>query len=178
MKFLKIAATSVALLAAPTAYAATLDVPVADNAYITKGGLDWAWASPLGTNSIDLSYQGQFGWRLPTLEEFNLAMITAMDFVFDGANVPQGGTGPDGNRFQAGAPGGDAACAAAYFSVNYTHCDWSDGLSGNWAVSSNSSVPETLVVRDVSAVPIPAGFPLVLTGIAAFGWMRRKSRTA
>ncbi|MCF2905052.1 VPLPA-CTERM sorting domain-containing protein [Octadecabacter sp. CECT 8868] len=186
MKILKIAATLVALLAAPAAFAAPINSPVADNAYITKGGLDWAWAAPCAPTSptcgaIDLSYQGGLGWRLPTLAEFNAAAIVAMDFVFAGANVTLGGSDAVGNYFTAGSPGGDAACAAAWFSSTHTHCDWSDGNSGRWAVNNPGvSYAESLVVRaaNVSAVPVPAGLPLVLTGMAAFGWMRRKNRAA
>jgi hypothetical protein len=41
-------ALAAGLAAAPGgAEAAYLDVPVPTNAYITRGGLDWAWAFPL-----------------------------------------------------------------------------------------------------------------------------------
>ena len=34
-----------------------------------------------------------------------------------------------------------------------------------------------LVSIEVSAVPLPAGFPLLLAGLGAFGWMRRRQRS-
>jgi hypothetical protein len=49
------------------ASAAYFDSPVPASAYITKGGLDWAWAYPLpaGSGGFDLAYQSTQGWRLP-----------------------------------------------------------------------------------------------------------------
>ena len=62
-------ATSAAMTVLPTVQAAPLNQPLASNAYISFGGLEWAWASALASFDVDLSYQSQFGWRLPTLQE-------------------------------------------------------------------------------------------------------------
>lgn len=107
-----------ALGAAAVPAAAAINLPVPANAYITFGGLDWAWASPCsptgcagGQDPLDLSFQGTLGWRLPTAAEL-AAGPSAADFVFPGANVPSGGADGNGTTF-TGFPGGDAACAAA-----------------------------------------------------------------
>ena len=172
-----------AVVASPAA--AIVNMPVASNAYIVFGGLDWAWASPCGATDscgdIDLTYQATQGWRLPTAAEF-AAKPTAQDFVFVGANVPNGGSDSFGNTFQAGSPGAAAACATAYFSNFYTHCDWSDGVAGQWFNPQNpmGGVPETLLVRGISnAVPEPASWALMITGFGLVGAaMRRKALQA
>lgn len=169
------------LLTAGWANAALLDEEVPENAYITINGVDWAWAAPCAPTApscgvIDLSYQSQFGWRLPTAQEL-LNHPDAMDFVFAGANVSQGGIAASGAKFQAGAPPGDAACAAPYFSTTHYHCDWSDGLNDYWAGLGTSSSWESLVVR-TSSVPLPAAVWLFLSGLGLLAWFRRKANKA
>ncbi|MGQ5701457.1 PEPxxWA-CTERM sorting domain-containing protein [Sandaracinobacteroides sp. A072] len=184
MKYLAFAALAAAAFATTPAVAA-VNVPVPENATITHNDLVWAWANPCdaygGCGDIDLSYQSQFGWRLPTAAEFALRP-TAMDFVFDGANVPQGGSDAYGNTFQAGTPPGDAACAAAFFSINYTHCDWSNGADGLWY---NPEQPgtfyyETLLVRDGGspAVPEPATWAMLIAGFGMVGAALRRRTIA
>ena len=85
---------AVATLAfAGASQALPLATPVASNAYITVGGLDWAWASPLEQSTVDLTNQAIYGWRLPTAAELAMAPL-ATAFVFKGANVPMGGSDP------------------------------------------------------------------------------------
>jgi hypothetical protein len=71
-----------------------IETPLPTNAYITFDDLNWAWAYPFPATypGFDLSYQSQFGWRLPTTAEIDNAP-TAMDFLFPGANVPFGSPG-------------------------------------------------------------------------------------
>jgi len=181
MNRLTIALTTLGIVALPAPASAIVNLPVASNAYIVFGGLDWAWASPCGAygscGDIDLTYQGTQGWRLPTAAEF-AAKPTAYDFVFVGANVPNGGSDAYGNQFQAGSPGADGACATAYFSNAYTHCDWSDGVSGYWwdpSVQGGQGVPETLLVRGNSgAVPEPASWALMIAGFGLVGAAMRR----
>ena len=177
------ATAALALVAGATSASAIVNLPVAANAYITIGGLDWAWASPCGAvqscGDIDLTYQGTQGWRLPTAAEFAVHPI-ASQFVFRGANVPNGGSDAFGNTFQAGSPGADAACATAYFSNSYTHCDWSDGVAGRWydpSISGGQGVPETLVVRFVDRVPEPESWALMIAGFGMVGASLRRRRT-
>ena len=154
-----------ALVAAPkAAKAALVDEPVPENAYITIGGYDIAWASPCAPaeptcGALDLSYQSQFGWEVMSTDLFNELGITAESFLKEGGNVDYAtgnnldeATGIYATSFWAGEPGGDLALAIAYFSPTYYHADWSDGLTGRFAPISSSSIADTLVVRLSSSV--------------------------
>jgi len=181
-KFLLSILTSLALsLLWIPAQAAPLNVAVPANAYISIGNLDWAWAAPCAPTQpscgiIDLSFQGPLGWRLPSAAEFASHPVAA-DFVFPGANVPSGGQDAVGNKFQDGSPGAAAACAAAYFSSQHKHCDWGNGVSGLWADPAGgwSGHYESLVVRGVSAIPLPFALPLFGAGLVILGFMRRRN---
>lgn len=186
MKFLKttVASAALSVCAMTTASdAALFEQEVASNAYITMNGLDWAWANPLPDSGLDLGFQAQFGWRLPTIDELLNFAPLATDFMFEGANVIFGGSDPiSGSTFQAvnGNLTGDAACAAAYFSSTFSHCDWQDGLgqiNGPWAGMPGAlSFSEALAVRDAAPVPVPGAFGLMAGGIGAFAFARRKAR--
>jgi len=181
MIFVKRLTIAIALCATVgAAVAARVDAPVASNAYITRNKLDWAWASPLPASSgLDLSYQSQFGWRLPTAAELADAP-QASDFLSAGANVPLGGTDPmSGAYFSAinGQLAGAAACAAPYFSNSYSNCDWQDGKGqpfGPWAGTPGaSSYGEQLVVR---AVPEADAYAMLLAGLGVVGALARRTR--
>lgn len=166
-------------LVALQAQALPVNIPVPTNALITQAGLDWAWAAPCAPTGsscgvIDLSFQSAFGWRLPTAAEV-LNHPLATDFVLAGANVPLGGSDPNGARFGAGSPGGDAACAAPYFSTRHRHCDWRNGVSNFWAgLPSTRFFYESLVVRRAQAAPEPGTLAMFGLGLAGFGFARRR----
>jgi hypothetical protein len=165
-----------------------IETPLPGNAYIVKGGLDWAWAFPFpnGDPDFDLNYQSQFGWGIPTLDQLALAPL-ATDFLFVGGNVPFNGTDPvsgaffsafDTNYYDAASAG---ACATPYFSLSFLQCDWDDanGQSfGPWAGLPDAQLfADQLVVR-VHEVPGPlagTGLPGLVFAIASIlAWWRRR----
>src|SRR6516225_6371437 len=99
--------------------AAPINVPVPTNAYIVQNGLDWAWASPLPAfigdlsnppnNGLDLSFQSQFGWGIPTFAQLVMALL-ATAFLFPDGNVPFG-------VFFSGGTAGVDPVSGAYFSA-------------------------------------------------------------
>ncbi len=170
------------------AHAALLDAPVPASAYITKSGLDWAWANPV--EGADLSYQGGQGWRLPTAQELAYAP-NATDFLKADGNVPFGGADPvSGAQFLStnAAYTGPGACAAPYFSTTYVHCDWQDGngqAGGPWfGTLPGPTGNEQLVVRGTLAVTpqaIPTldtvGLALLSLGLVVAGGIATRRRT-
>ena len=175
--FLGIIATACSVTSAQAAF---LDSPVPVNAYITFGGLDWAWANPCAPSSptcgaIDLTYQSTQGWRLPTLAEV-LAGPAGSDFVFAGANVPfLTNLDPVSGAYNGYlSTGGDFACATPYFSGIYHHCDFGDELPvRDGLYPTGNSAEETWVVRG-SSVPEPAVLTLIGAGLLGLGSLRRR----
>lgn len=182
-------ASVLAVLALASSYsqAALIDAPLPGNPYIVHNGLKWAWASPLPAVSgwgedydLDLSYQGQFGWRLPTAAELALAP-TAQQFLFRGANVPLNDADPVSGAYFTNVDEsltGAAACAAPYFTKALANCDWLDGAGqpgGAWAGQLGSSdVADQLVVQ---AVPEPETYALMGLGVVGLIASRRRRRT-
>jgi len=166
MAIYALASTGLALAAAMPA-SAQINAPVPVTNYITFGGADWAWASPCppsggvpGTTCgfgtpVDFTYQGTQGWRLPTAAEL-AAGPTVADF---------------------GTPGA-FACASAWFTSSYTHCDYGDAAGGAVFGGPGGDVwyAETWVVR--GGVPEPASWALMLGGFGAIGGALRRRRAA
>ena len=188
MKKILLAASALAAFAAPAAVqAAFVNAPVPVNATVIFHGLQWAWASPLDQTSVDLSYQSQFGWRLPTASELALAP-TALQFIYAGANTPFGGSDPVSGATWAYTDGqtGFGANAVPYFNSVYHHADFCNapgsGCSFNneqpWNVGSFYA--ESLVVRTApGGVPEPAAWAMMLAGFGLVGSaMRRREKVA
>lgn len=176
-----LAGAALAVLALP-AHAAIIDAPLPVGTYISFGGLEWAWAFPLPGDSSLLTYQSQFGWRLPTAAELAAAPL-ATDFLIANGNVPFGGSDPVSGAFFAATNAnyvGAGACATPYFSSSYLHCDWQDGNGqtyGPWAGSPGAySLADQLYVRD-GTVPEPATWAMLIAGFGLVGTALRR-RTA
>ena len=200
---------AVGLVAVPAAQAAVVNAPLPASTYITYNGYDWAWAFPIAPDGsyrpsssdprykIDLSYQSQFGWRLPTSEELLLAP-NGTDFVFDGANVTYGWSDPANGRWgrnwtgtgvtaayfatiastppSTAHPADDAACAVAYFSKEIIGgCGWIDGQGygdQKWwnpdtPYGSGPGYQSTLV----DTLVIRGGGPLSTVPLPAAAWL-------
>jgi hypothetical protein len=174
-------AIAASLAAAPEASAQAYSGPVASNAYITFNGLDWAWASPCASvdpscGQINLSGGGG-GWRFATGSEW-AARPAASDFLSPGGN------------YATWSGHGNMACASGWFSLSYTHCDYTDAANNGWLMSGPGMYAspaaadqngygyynETWLVRDVTASPEPASIALMATGILGVGIVMRRRR--
>jgi hypothetical protein len=169
---------------------AIINEPVPTNAYISFGGLDWAWASaasPTGccdgfVGPIDLSYQSTQGWRLPTAADWANAP-TAEDFLFAGAIVPDGGQDPVSlANFGGDVLGNDGACAAPWFSTA-NFCNFGDGQIGAvWGIPNSpyegqDSVDTWLVRGEFNpGVPEPASWAMLIAGFGLTGAVMRRRR--
>lgn len=169
------------------ANASLVNAPVPSNAYIAFDGLDWAWASPVaadgsfGCCGVDLSYEGQFGWRLPTSTEMLNAPL-ATQFIFSGANVPLGGTDPISGAYfdyASSTLDGDAASAVPYFNDTVYQADWCNAPGSNcgfgevpwWGQAGAPTYAESLVVRTaVSGVPESSTWAMMALGFAGLGF--------
>jgi hypothetical protein len=181
--------------AAQGAHASIINTLLPLNAYIVHRGLEWAWASPVaadgsfaggsGHGAVDLSFQGAFGWRLPTADELFWSP-SAKDFVFEGANVPVHDVDPiSGAYFSFGGPGADAACAAPWFNNEFVECDWENAPGSDvlepegpgevpwWGQPGARTYSESLVVRS-HTVPEPGSFGLLGVGLAGLGLTTRR----
>lgn len=164
MKYLTLGVVAACALIAASPAAASIDVEVPTDNYITYGGADWAWISPCSATapSCDESdlfeFQSSLGWRLPTVEEFALR--------------PQVSDFGTSDSF---------ACATAYFSDTWAHCDYSDALSGFiWdpGAISNFAYVETWAIRGAvaAAIPEPGTWAMMLLGFGFVGGAMRSAK--
>jgi hypothetical protein len=144
--------------------------PVPANAFITYGGLDWAWASPCdGGCSPPVVFQDGFRYATPS-EWAGRPNASAFLDPFGNSNAEQDGSGP---RMR---------CASPWFDLVWDHCDYNDGsagyvTSGPLNGMSNDNQETWLVRGGVvgPVVPEPGSMVLVATGlVGVFGTFRRR----
>lgn len=147
--------------------------PVADDAYVTFGGYDLAWASPCSDgqlerscSAIDMTEQSAYGWQVMTSDLFSLLGISASTFLVDYSSANTQSYG--GNNY---------AKATGWFSNTWTHIDVSDGINGYWSFADTveSSWYETITYRVSASVPEPSSVILFLLGLASLTYARRKN---
>jgi hypothetical protein len=159
---LAIAATTV--LAFSQAQAGPLlGVNPPSNLIVNAGGYEWVYASPCaginGCGGLQLSN----GFNFANDAQWNASFTTR-------AQLNAAFTGK---------------CASAYFSTNYTHCDFNDIMSGYiWhsplagnTNQSNMSWSETFLVRGAAA-PVPEPGSLAILGLGLLGFAAARRRKA
>ncbi len=175
-----------------------LNAPVPSNAYIDYNGLEWAWADSTNGDAADLSYQGAFGWRVPTALELATAPL-AINFLTANGNAPYNGVDAiSGSYFSPElapvytAAMSAGACAAGYFSHYAAACDFADGDGqpfGPWAgtLPVTPDFSDQLYVRaiptggpggggPISAAPEPSTWLLMMAGLAGAGLVLRRAK--
>lgn len=157
--YLQLAAVAVVLTVGISGASAVLTPgPLPDTAYITVGGLDWAWASPVneqfwgGGNELKPP-EFQQDWRFATDAEM-AGLPSLADF-----------TRPDGSYIKA----------PEYWNTMFTHVDAGDYALGYVASQWGHGPYETVYVRDAGPIiPAPGALALVGAGLLSLVARRRK----
>lgn len=181
-------------LAAPAQAASLFGQLPSQNVIVTRGNLEWVWASPCAgvEPSCDnegnrpgngIVPDGDLADHLP-MHGFNIPTNTQWTASFANLSELHSAFAPDGNF----AP---VVCGASYFSQDWDSCnpnDLSNGFVWNSPLAPdvfhrNNSLSETFVVREapagpVSAVPLPPSVILFGAGILSLVGLgaRRKLR--
>jgi len=162
-------------LAGMASHAALLSGEVAQDAYVSVGGYDLAWASPCSDGllenscgAIDLSEQAAYGWQVMTSDLFASLGISAETFVVDYSS--ENTQTYDGQSY---------AKASGWFSNSHSHIDVGDGINGNWSFADVAEVYSTLetIVYRAQAVSVSEPSSMALLGLGLFALSRRSRST-
>lgn len=176
-----------AMMVMPVQAAALLGQLPHQSIIVTRGNLEWVWASPCagvedscdneGPNPSPIGPDSDLKNRLP-LHGFNLPTDTQWTASFADLADLHSAFAPNGNF----AP---VICGASYFSQDWDTCDPND-LSNGYVWHSpfaldenarNNALSETFVVRQAPVIPTPLPpsallFGAGLLGLAAWRWKR------
>ena len=161
-------------LASASANAAFISGPVAEDAYVTFGGYDLAWASPCSDGllesscgAIDMTEQAGYGWQVMTSDLFAALGISASTFIVEYSST-------NTEHYS----GQNYAKAVRWFSNNHQHIDVIDGIAGRWSFADKAETTwyETIVYRQsisIASVPAPTSVAVLGLGLALLGFSRK-----
>ena len=157
-----------AILFSAHASAAAITTDLASDTYVTNNGLDWTWASPVADSSYCCGStlkapSFHSGWRYATETELGY-LDTILDLFF--------------------TVNGSPINSVSYWEDSVSWVDASNWNAGQIASGINNVALgktyqgwfETVYVRDVSAVPVPAALFMFTPALLGFMGFRRKAK--
>lgn len=178
MSFKRLAAAMLALMIAVPADAATLDFNFSFTGTFQSEGLVTGIIRGLTDNATSsassvevLTAAGGFGmgeYVLPTsIVIYNTFTVTSGAITDWAFSAFEGGSVPSNN-----------CCSLAFFSQSFLRSSSAAGLSPNRSLTVLTEVPGLAFTPAVSAVPLPAGGWLLLTGLAGVAALKRRKQIA
>lgn len=174
--------------------------------FVASDGISWADANAAATGTTYLGLSGYLASVTSAAENAFLAGLVTQYDQFAGswlgamvANGPGGAVGTWAGGPEAGQAFSTNGAANPGFYANWggiepnnspgkgymnlgplfagiSHAAWAD--AGNGLASGGDPVKGYFVEFSAASVPLPAGLPLVLTGVAGLAWAARRRRFA